>query len=207
MFTIMCSQAVIVENGGIASITNSNSNFGDTCLTAKGLGKLAYQGFVVNPAFPTNVPNGEYYPLGFWPNKQRMEVFLPNNRDRPHIGQVMEVVPPDTYIDFSGNRVPYVNEVGYPGYLIATVNTNTLITGSYTIDNIDVTGIAVGHTLYVSDVFGGLVSPDTGIPYVTTGTQVVDVNFRSVTLDRPILSGYKNLDYDSFFNFKLMLQN
>ena len=200
VFTIMCSQAVIVENGGIASITNSNSNFGDTCLTAKGLGKLAYQGFVVNPAFPTNVPNGEFYPLGFWPNKQRMEVFLPNNRDRPHIGQVMEVVPPDTYIDFSGNRVPYINEVGYPGYLIATVNTNTLVTNSYTIDNIDVTGIAVGHTLYVSDVFGGLVSPDTGIPYVTTGTQVVDVNFRSVTLDRPILSGYKDLDYDAFFN-------
>jgi hypothetical protein len=62
VFTIMCSQAVIVENGGIASITNSNANFGDTCLTAKGLGKLAYQGFVVNPAYPTNVPNGEYYP-------------------------------------------------------------------------------------------------------------------------------------------------
>jgi len=98
VFTIMCSQAVIVENGGIASITNSNANFGDTCLTAKGLGKLAFQGFVRNPPYPTNVPNGEYYPLGFWPQRQQMEVFIPSDRDRPHIGQVMEVVPPDTYI-------------------------------------------------------------------------------------------------------------
>jgi hypothetical protein len=200
VFTIMCSQAVIVENGGIASITNSNANFGDTCLTAKGLGKLAFGGFVRNPAYPTNVPNGEYYPLGYWPNKQRVEVFIPNDRDRPHIGQVMEVVAPDTYIDYSGSRVPYVNEVGYPGYLLATINTNTIVTNSYTINDIDVTSVAVGHTLYVVDVFGNTVNPDTGVPYITTGTQVVDINFRSVTLDRPILSGYQNLSYDAFFN-------
>jgi len=200
VFTIMCSQAVIVENGGIASITNSNSNFGDTCLTAKGLGKLAYQGFVVNPAFPTNVLNGEFYPLGFWPQRQQMEVFIPNERDRPHIGQVMEVVPPDTFINFEGNRVPYVNEAGFPGYLIATVNTNTLITGSYTIDDVDVTGVAVGHTLYVRDVLGESVSPINGQPYITTGTQVVDVNYRQITLDRPILNGYSDANFGSFYN-------
>jgi hypothetical protein len=200
VFTIMCSQAVIVENGGIASITNSNANFGDTCLTAKGLGKLAYQGFVVNPAFPTNVPNGEFYPLGFWPQRQEMEVFLPSDRDRPHIGQVMEVVPPDTYINFEGNRVPFINEAGYPGYLIVTVNTGTITTGSYTISDIDVTGIAVGHTLYVRDVLGDEVSPVTGEPYITTGTQVVDVNYRSITLDRPILTGYSDPLNPSWFN-------
>ena len=200
VFTIMCSQAVIVENGGIASITNSNANFGDTCLTAKGLGKLAFQGFVVNPAYPTNVPNGEYYPLGYWPQKQVMEVFIPSDRDRPHIGQVMEVVPPDTYLNYEGERVPFINEAGYPGYLIATVNTNTITTSSYIINDVDVTGVSVGHTLYVRDIFGNEVHPDTGVPYVTTGTQVVDVNYRQIILDRPILSGYSDLTNPNFFN-------
>jgi len=200
VFTIMCSQAVIVENGGIASITNSNANFGDTCLTAKGLGKLAFQGFVRNPAYPTNVPNGEYYPLGYWPQKQVMEVFIPNDRDRPHIGQVMEVVPPDTYINYEGNRVPYVNEAGYPGYLAVTSNTSTITTGSYTINDIDVTSIAVGHTLYVRDVLGNETHPVTGEPYITTGTQVVDVNYRSITLDTPILTGYTDLANANYFN-------
>jgi len=200
VFTIMCSQAVIVENGGIASITNSNANFGDTCLTAKGLGKLAFQGFVVNPAFPTNVPNGEYYPLGYWPQKQVMEVFIPSDRDRPHIGQVMEVVPPDTYLNFEGERVPFINEAGYPGYLIATVNTNTISTGSFIINDVDVTGVSVGHTLYVRDVLGNEVHPETGIPYVTTGTQVVDVNYRQIVLDRPILAGYTDALNPSYFN-------
>ncbi len=200
VFTIMCSQAVIVENGGIASITNSNANFGDTCLTAKGLGKLAYQGFVVNPAFPTNVPNGEFYPLGYWPQRQVMEVFLPNDRDRPHIGQVMEVVPPDTYINFEGDRVPFINEAGYPGYLIATVNTSTITTGSYIINDVDVTGVSVGHTLYVRDVLGSETNPDNGIPYITTGTQVVDVNYRQIVLDRPILSGYSDSLNPNYFN-------
>jgi len=198
VFTIFCSNAVIVENGGIASITNSNSNFGDTCLTAKGLGKLASQGFVRNPAYPTNVPNGEYYPLGFWPTSQQMEVFLPNDLDRPHIGQVMEVVPPDTYIDFAGNRVPYVNEVGYPGYLVSTSNTGSITTSSYIISGIDVTNIAVGHTLYIRDVYGSEVHPETGEPYVTTGTQVVDVQFKTVVLDRPILNGYTDTNFNYF---------
>jgi hypothetical protein len=199
VFTIMCSNAVIVENGGIASITNSNSNFGDTCLTAKGLGKLAFQGFVKNPPYPTNVPNGEYYPLGYWPRKQQMEVFIPDNTDRPHIGQVMEVVAPDSYIDYSGNRIPYVNEAGYPGYLISTANTSSLSTGTYVLHDIDVTNVAVGHTLYVRDVYGSESAPGQTTPYVTTGTQVVDVNYQSVTLDRPILSGYADASAN-FFN-------
>ncbi len=200
VFTIMCSQAVIVENGGIASITNSNANFGDTCLTAKGLGKLAFQGFVVNPPFPTNVPNGEYYPLGYWPQRQVMEVFIPSDRDRPHIGQVMEVVPPDTYLNYEGDRIPFINEAGYPGYLIATVNTNTISTGSFIINDVDVTGVAIGHTLYVRDVLGNETHPVTGQPYVTTGTQVVDVNFRQIVLDRPILTGYSDTDNPNYFN-------
>jgi hypothetical protein len=201
VFTIFCSNSVLVENGGIASITNSNANFGDQCLTAKGLGKLAFQGFVRNPAYPTNVPNGEYYPLGYWPQKQQMEVFIPSDRDRPHIGQVMEVVPPDTYLNYEGDRVPFINEAGYPGYLAVTVNTSTISTGSYTINDIDVTGVAVGQTIYVRDVLGNETSPENGQPYVTTGTQVVDVNFRSITLDRPILTGYSDPDnFSNYFN-------
>ena len=200
VFTIMCSNAVIVENGGIASITNSNSNFGDTCLTAKGLGKLAYQGFVVNPAFPTNRPNGEFYPLGFWPQRQEMGVFLPSERDRPHIGQVMEVVPPDTYINFEGVRVPYINSVGYPGYLIASSTTGTITAGSFEIDNIDVTNVAVGHTLYIRDVLGNEGPEGSTTNYVTTGTQVVDVQYRKVILDRPILTGIDEPNNPSFLN-------
>jgi hypothetical protein len=200
VFTIFCSNAVIVENGGIASITNSNSNFGDTCMTAKGLGKLAYQGFVKNPGNPTNIPNGENYPLGFWPQQQRMEVFLPNDLDRPHIGQVMEVVAPDTYIDYEGIRVPYINEAGYPGYLIATSNTGTITTGSYTISGIDVSNIAVGHTIYVRDILGSEVHPETGQPYIITGTQVVDVLYQTVVLDRPILNGYSDATFSNYFN-------
>ena len=200
VFTLFCYEAVTVENGGIASITNSNANFGDQCLTAKGLGKLAFGGFVRNDPFPTNRPNGEYYPLGYWPQRQTMEVFIPSDRDRPHIGQVMEVVAPDTYLDFSGNRVPYVNEVGYSGYLVATSNTGSITTGSYTINAIDVSNVAVGHTLYIRDIYGDEVSPVTGTPYVTTGTKVVDVNYQSVTLDRPILTGYEDLNNTNFFN-------
>jgi len=194
VFTIMCSNAVIVEDGGIASITNSNSNFGDTCLTAKGLGKLAYQGFVYNPAFPTNVPNGEFYPLGFWPQRQEMEVFLANDRDRPHIGQVMEVVPPDTFINFEGKRVPYINSVGYPGYLIASSTTGTITAGSFEIDNIDVTNVAVGHTLHIRDVLGNEGPEDSTARYITTGTQVIDVQYRKVILDRPILTSVNDIN-------------
>jgi hypothetical protein len=200
VFTIFCANSVLVEGGGIASITNSNANFGDQCLTAKGLGKLAFGGFIRNDAYPTNVPNGEYYPLGYWPQKQIMEVFLPSDRDRPHIGQVMEVVAPDTYIDYSGNRVTYVNEVGYPGYLVATSNTGSISTGSYTISGIDVSNIAVGHNLYIRDIYGSEVSSNNGQPYVTTGTQVVDVNYLSITLNRPILNGFSDSENANFFN-------
>jgi hypothetical protein len=65
IFTIFCNVAVECDSGGIASITNSNSNFGDTCLIAKGYGRREFSGTVYNPAYPTNVPNGEYYPAGY----------------------------------------------------------------------------------------------------------------------------------------------
>ena len=197
VFTIFCSTSVLVENGGIASITNSNANFGDQCLVAKGIGQLSFAGIVWNPAFPTNIPNSEFYPLGYWPNKQRVEVFVPDELNRPHIGQVMEVIPPPTYLDYNGNRVPYVNAAGYSGFLVASSNTATVTTGSYTITDIDVTDIAVGHTIYIRDIYGNE-GPNGVGNYVTTGTRVADVNYRSITLDRPILSGGGDVTNDNF---------
>jgi len=197
VFTIFCSTSVLVENGGIASITNSNANFGDQCLVAKGIGQLSFAGIVWNPAFPTNIPNSEFYPLGYWPNKQRVEVFVPDELNRPHIGQVMEVIPPDTYLDYNGNRVSYVNAAGYSGFLVASSNTATVTTGSYTITDVDVTDIAVGHTIYIRDIYGNE-GPDGVGTYVTTGTRVADVNYRSITLDRPILNGGGDVTNDNF---------
>lgn len=199
VFTLFCDQAVTVENGGIASITNSNANFGDLCLVAKGIGSLDFSGIVWNPAYPTNIPNGEFYPLGYWPASQKMEVFIPNDRDRPHIGQVMEVIPPDTYIDYNGNRVPLINEAGFPGYLVATSNTSSVTTGSYTISGIDITNIAVGHKLYIKDVYGES-GPDGVGSYITPGAQVVDVRYQEVELDLPILNGGGDLSNANFLN-------
>ena len=199
VFTIFCSYSVLVENGGIASITNSNANFGNQCLTAKGIGALEFSGIIHNPAYPTNIENSEFYPLGYWPKSQQMEVFVPDTLNRPHIGLIMEVQAPDTYIDYEGRRVPYVNEQGYPGYLVVTSNTGTVNTGSYTIDGIDVTNIAVGHNLYIRDIYGEE-GPAPGLRYVATGTQVVDVNYQSITLDRPILNGGGDSTNPNFLN-------
>ena len=201
VFTLFCDQAVTVENGGIASITNSNANFGDLCLVAKGLGKLGFSGIVWNPANPTNIENGEFYPLGYWPQLQKMEVFIPNSVNRPHIGLVMEVVAPDTYLDYNGDRVNFVNEQGYPGYLIAVSNTSTVSTGSYTISGIETTDIAVGHTLYIRDIYGsdGPVAGTTAT-YITPGAQVIDVSYQTVTLDQPILTGGGDSTNPNFLN-------
>jgi hypothetical protein len=50
VFTIFSSVGVQVDNGGIASIVNSNANFGDICLLAKGYGARSFSGTVYNPA-------------------------------------------------------------------------------------------------------------------------------------------------------------
>jgi hypothetical protein len=199
VFTIFCSEAVIVENGGIASITNSNANFGDLCLVAKGIGVNEFSGIIHNPSFPSNIPNSEFYPIGYWPQDQRMEVFVPDTANRPHIGLVMEVVPPDTYLDYEGKRVPFVNEQGYPGYLAATSNTGTLTTGSYTISGIDVSNVAIGHTLYIRDIYGEE-GPSPGLKYLSNDTEVVDVTYQTVHLSRPILNGVNDPTNPNFLN-------
>jgi len=199
VFTIFCDIGVLTENGGIASITNSNANFGNYALVSKGYGRLDFSGIVWNPAYPTNVANGQYYPLGYWPDSVgSVEVYIPDLVNRPHIGLIMEVVPPATYIDYTGNRVPYVNSQGYPGFLGATPNTSTITAGSYSIPSINTDGIVVGHTLYVTDENGN--DGIDGVPYVNIGTTVVDINFNSVTLDQPINLTEGDPTNDLYFN-------
>jgi len=221
VFTIFSSVGVQVDNGGIASIVNSNANFGDQCLVAKGYGLRKFSGTVYNPAFhaypdspgPTGL--NQYYPNGFWPNNGNVEIFVPDTSNRPHISLVMEVVPPDTYIDYTGSLVPYTNDQGLPGFLNAQPSIGTITSGTITITGLDVTGIAVGNFVYIEDQFGyrydnipfvhdefgryldasGYVTTTSSnyIPnpnylqyYCQTGTYVTDVNYESVTLNYAI---------------------
>lgn len=184
VFTIFCSVGVQVDNGGIASIVNSNANFGDICLLAKGFGRREFSGTIYNPPFPTSLPNeiGKYYPSGYYPTRGNVEVYVPDTANRPHISLVMEVEPPDVYRDYLGNLVPYTNQQGYPGFLNAQPSKATLTTGTIVIDDIDTNGIAVGNTLYIRDRAGKT-------DYAATGTVVVDVNYRSVTINKGLTDG------------------
>ena len=203
VFTIFSSIGVEVETGGIASIVNSNANFGNICLQAKGFGDRKFTGHIYNPYFKSypespNIPGSDYfnqyYPNGFWPNNGRVMVFLPELDDRPHISLVMEIIPPETVKDFSGNLLPQRNEQGFPGFLNASPTTSTLTTGSITINEINTDGIAIGNSVYVRDQFGFSTSTNVDskgnwVPYIATGTVVIDIGYRSVTLNFPLKSG------------------
>jgi hypothetical protein len=172
VFTIFCGTSVIVENGGICSITNSNANFGDFCLVAKGYGKREFFGEVYNP------PVLPYYPNGFFPQQQQVEVFCPDPDDRPHIGLIMEVVPPESY----------TNAQGLSGFLQSAVNTSTLTTGSVTINGIDTEGIVIGQKIYARDQYGSYTDIN-GTRYIPEDAIVTDVNFKSITLSDSISAG------------------
>ncbi len=172
VFTIFCGTSVIVENGGICSITNSNANFGDFCLVAKGYGEREFFGEVYNP------PQLPYYPNGFFPQNQIVEVFCPDPDNRPHIGLIMEVVPPETYR----------NAQGLPGFLQAAVNTSTLTTGSVTINGIDTEGIVIGQKIYARDQYGSYTDIN-GTRYIPEDAIITDVNFKSITLSDSISAG------------------
>lgn len=160
VFTIFCSVGVQVDNGGIASILNSNNNFGDLCLVAKGFGKRKFTGHIYNPvykSYPESPVNGDgkdviadteeldkYYPNGYWPRGGRVRVYLPDLDDRPHISLIMEVVPPE------GHQ----NEQQLPGFLNASPSRDVIPAGSITITNIDTTGITIGNSLRIRDQFG-----------------------------------------------------
>jgi hypothetical protein len=184
---------VQVDNGGIASILNSNNNFGDLCLVAKGRGKRKFTGTVYNPvykAYPSSPDPvsgfDQYYPEGYWPNAGRVQVFLSDIDDRPHISLVMEVIPPETYYKYTTENSktvePYRNEQGFPGFLNATPSLASLTTGSIVINDIDTEGIAIGNSLYIRD-------QDNRQIYADTGTVVTDIGYRSVTLNQALIGG------------------
>jgi hypothetical protein len=193
VFTIFNDIAVHCESGGIASITNSNSNFGDLCLVAEGFGKKEFNGTIYNAPFVAYDPNSntlsddENYPLGYFPRYQEVAVFIPDSKNRPHISLVMEVVPPDYIIDYEDQTVPYRNEQGFEGFLAAISNTSTLVQGSLTLTGIDTTGIAVGHTLNIRNQYGE--TSYQGIEYISSGTVVTHVGYKTVTLNKPIQKG------------------
>jgi hypothetical protein len=181
VFTIFCSTAVLVENGGIASITNSNSNFGDQCLVSKGYGPRTFSGTVFNPAYrsypfsPGAEGLDQFYPTGFWPNAGKVEVFLPDTADRPHISLIMEVEPP----------VGHINEQSFPGFLNAQPSTGTLTTSTIILRNVDTTDIAVGNDVYIRDQFGRQYD-DNGVWYASTGTVVTDINYNAITFNKAL---------------------
>jgi hypothetical protein len=195
VFTIFCSVGVQVDNGGIASIVNSNANFGDVALIAKGHGYRAFSGTVYNPpnkAYPDSPgPDGlnQFYPTGYWPSNAQVEIFVPDVVDRPHISLVMEVEPPKDY----------VNPQVLPGFLNAIVNTGTLTTGTITISGININSIAVGNTLHIRDQFGSFTGTN-GLLYSDTGTVVTDVSYQSITLSKSITSGGGDPADDTYFN-------
>ena len=183
VFTIFCSRAVVVENGGIASITNSNSNFGDTCLTAKGYGRRDFSGYIKNP------PVLPFFPNGVYPSAAQVEVYIPDPELRPHISLVMEVEPPPEYI----------NNQGLPGFLGGATTIDVLNTGTIEITGIDNTGMVIGQAFYIIDQFGRTVDSNNQ-PYLKPGTIVSDVGFQSVILNFPLNSGGGEPGNTNFFN-------
>jgi hypothetical protein len=198
VFTIFASVGVQVDNGGIASIVNSNANFGDICLLAKGYGYRAFSGTVYNPIYQAYPPSpgvdgfDQYYPTGFWPNRGTVQVFVPDTANRPHISLVMEVEPPDTFI----------NVQGFPGFLNAQPSTSTLSTGSITLSGVSTQGVAIGNYVYIRDQYGQQYNTGTNdlAWYANTGTYVVDVDYNTITLNRPLGSGGSDPTNPDYFN-------
>lgn len=191
IFTIFCNVSVEVDRGGIASITNSNSNFGDICLVSRGYGKRDFSGTIFNPNNPAFIPNGEFYPNGYFPQNAQILAFVPDSANRPHISLVMEVEPPDNYI----------NQQGFKGFLTANPTLDVLTTGSITITGIDTRDIAIGQTVDIRDQFG-FISENNGMgnPYVSSGTIVTNIGYQSVTLNKALTGGGGEPGNTNFFN-------
>lgn len=200
VFTIFSSIAVQADNGGIASITNSNANFGTYCMISKGYGPREFSGTVYNPsAYSYNrITNSfEYntnYQSGFFPNNQQICVFVPDTDNRPHIALVMEVEPP----------VSYVNAQGKSGFLTATITFATITAGSLSITGIEVDNMYIGQTVYIRDQFGnyGVTDPITNVftPYLPTGTIISDLGPKTIYFNKPINKTNKFSDIDGDVN-------
>ena len=195
VFTIFSSIAVQADNGGIASITNSNANFGTYCMIAKGYGPREFSGTIYNPSGfaydPVSNSFGvnQYYPSGFFPYKQQLCVFVPDTQYRPHISLMMEVIPEPTY----------VNAQNKPGFLTATVTFSTITEGDLTITGIDVSDMFIGQALYLHDQYGSDKDLVTNISYLQTGTTITDLGPQTVYLSKPITQSGGDINNPSFF--------
>jgi hypothetical protein len=183
VFTIFCSQSVVAENGGLCSITNSNANFGDLCLVAKGYGRREFSGYVRNqPILP-------YYPNGVYPANGQVQIYIADPDLRPHISLVMEVEPPKGFI----------NNQGLPGFLSGNTNIDILTTGTIDIIGVDTTGFIIGQEFHVIDQYGKKVD-NNNQPYVKAGTIVADVGYQTITLNFPLNSGGGIPGNNNYFN-------
>lgn len=195
VFTIFSSIAVQADSGGIASITNSNANFGTYCMIAKGYGPREFSGTIFNPSsFAYNpVANSfvvnQYYPSGFFPYKQQLCIFVPDKQYRPHISLMMEVIP----------EVTYVNAQNKPGFLTATVTFSTITQGDLTISGIDVSDMYIGQTLYLHDQYGNDKDLVTNISYLQPDTIITDIGPQTVYLSKPITQSGGDINNPSFF--------
>ena len=183
VFTIFSSISMQSDSGAIMSITNANANFGDYCMISKGYGPKEFSGTVYNP---TELP---LYPSGKYPIDGNVNIFVPDTSYRPHISLIMEVEPPDNYINVQNK----------PGFLTATVTTNEIIEGSLTIDNIEVFNMYIGQTIYIKDQFGSYADEDTSQLYLEEGTTIVDIGPSKIYLSRPVNRGKSVPDNPTFF--------
>lgn len=195
VFTIFSSIAVQADNGGIASITNSNANFGTYCMISKGYGPREFSGTIFNPsefaynAISNSFEVNQYYPSGFFPYKQQVCIFVPDTQYRPHISLMMEVIPEPSY----------VNQQGKPGFLTATVTFSTITEGDLTITGIDVSDMFIGQALYLHDQYGSDKDLVTNISYLQPGTIITDLGPQTVYLSKPITQSGGDINNPSFF--------
>lgn len=195
VFTIFSSIAVQTDTGGIASITNSNANFGTYCMISKGYGPREFSGTIYNPTNYTynSVSNSfeynEYYPSGFFPYKQQICVFVPDVKYRPHISLMMEVTPP----------TEYVNAQGKSGFLTATITFATITRGSLSISGINPVNMYIGQTVYIYDQYGNNYDPETGQLYLLEGTVISDIGPQTIYLSKPVNMSGGDINNPSYF--------
>jgi hypothetical protein len=195
VFTVFSSIAVQTDNGGIASITNSNTNFGTYCMISKGYGPREFSGTIYNPKNYTynSISNefeyNEYYPSGFFPNKQQICVFLPDIKYRPHISLMMEIIPPTEYL----------NAQGKPGFLTATITFSTITRGDLSISGINPINMYINQQVYIYDQYGNNYDPETGQLYLLEDTFISDMGPETIYLSKPVNMSGGDVNNPSYF--------
>jgi hypothetical protein len=158
-----------------------------------------------------------------------IEVFVPDSANRPHISLVAEIVAPTGYQnEFNSPTLASEGLILY-GFLNAQPSVGTLVPGAVDLVGIPTTNIYIGNNVYVLDQFGSpydkfpylhdefgnylaadgvtiatsssqyVANPFYRIWYASTGTIVSDVNFNTITLDRPLTSGANFPNNENYF--------